>query len=92
MRIEINFYLVSIFIDLLIFEIKAISQFQTVKPDYADKLQHLLENQKQLDCQQFDADLIECFAYNLFLKNAHLYRDLESESNSFFFSKFLNYN
>ena len=33
-----------------------------------------------LDCQQFAADLIECFAYNLFLKNAHMFKDLSDDS------------
>ena len=35
------------------------------------------------DCHDFDSDLIECFAYNLFLRNSEKFQDLNPESKQY---------
>ncbi|RNA40231.1 Vascular endothelial growth factor receptor [Brachionus plicatilis] len=74
-------YMLNILLILLGHSQQALFRFVPAKSDTAySSVQNNLLNQKQLDCRLFESDLIECFAYNLFLRNSNKFRNLDPEN------------
>ncbi|CAF0730467.1 unnamed protein product [Brachionus calyciflorus] len=83
-------YILNVFMTLLLFQInnqnvqtRSVHELDSErindKSSYLS-IQNFLLNQKPLDCRQFETDLIECLAYNIFLKNSKKFKDLDPEN------------